>query len=91
MENTCKTAVSRRSEKDRQPHTDEVFQDYVPSDDESPEFANRDVGVHVSGAGFGDAGTELGVAQRGQHRGKSGDKERQNDSRTGHFRRHCTR
>ena len=43
-----------------------VFEDEVPADDPGEDFAERGVAVGVGGAGDGDHGGELGVAEAGE-------------------------
>lgn len=51
---------------------DDVLQDEVPADGEGDELAHTDVAVHVSRAGFGHAGRELGIAETWKYTGLLG-------------------
>ena len=43
--------------------TDDIFQEQIPSNDESDELSHCGVAVDVRRAGLGNSGPELGVAQ----------------------------
>ena len=65
---------------DRDGHSaDAVFEDEVPADDPSHQFAERGVGVSVGAAGDRDSGGHLGVAQASEGAGDGADDKGEDD------------
>src|SRR5581483_1146285 len=79
-----KQAVYIGREADGNGHVgDGIFEDQVPANDPSDEFAERRVRVGVGAAGDGDHGSQFGIAKAGKAADDSNQEERERDSRSG--------
>lgn len=63
--------------------SEQVFQDKVPADDPSEEFAQAGVGVGVGAAGGGNHGGVFGVTEAGKETANARDGEGENEGRSG--------